>query len=87
MLVATGSMDGRCILWDVEKGKPIYLLMGHTDTIVSINFNTDGDKIMTSSFDGTAKIWDVCSGELIHTLGIDKNSKQFESQDIAQQYA
>ena len=28
----------------------------------SLNFNTDGDNLLTSSFDNTAKIWDVCTG-------------------------
>ena len=41
---------------------------GHKAEIVSLNFNTDGDKLMTSSFDNTAKIWDVMTGQCIHTL-------------------
>jgi dynein assembly factor with WDR repeat domains 1 len=43
-------------------------LDGHKAEIVSLNFNTDGDKLMTSSFDNTAKIWDVMTGQCIHTL-------------------
>lgn len=40
-----------------------------------MNFNADGDKILTGSFDGTAiviilliQIWDTKSGEPIHVL-------------------
>jgi WD40 repeat protein len=29
-------------------------LKGHEGEIVSLNFNVDGDKIITGSFDGTA---------------------------------
>ena len=41
---------------------------GHKAEIVSLSFNTDGDKIMTSSFDNTAKIWDVMNGKCLFTL-------------------
>ena len=42
--------------------KELFSLNGHKAEIVSLNFNTDGDKLMTSSFDNTAKIWDVMTG-------------------------
>ena len=32
--------------------------MGHTAEIVSLNFNTDGNQIITGSFDHTTKVWD-----------------------------
>ena len=55
-------MDHSAKIWDVEHGKEVFDLKGHKAEIVSLNFNTDGDKIITSSFDCTAKIWDVMSG-------------------------
>jgi len=33
-----------------------------------LNFNNDGDKILTGAFDGTAIIWDTRTGEPIHLL-------------------
>ena len=41
---------------------------GHTAEIVSLNFNTYGDLIITGSFDHTSKLWDVRSGRCVHTL-------------------
>ena len=35
---------------------------GHTAEIVSLNFNNDGDRLITGSFDHTTKVWDVKSG-------------------------
>ena len=67
-MVATGSMDNTAKLWDVEKGACLYNLEGHKAEIVSLHFNTDGNRLLTSSFDNTAKIWDVCTGECLFTL-------------------
>ena len=61
-------MDGTAKIWDVESGTEIYTLNGHTAEIVSLQFNSDGDLVLTGSFDNTAKIWDVNTGECIHTL-------------------
>lgn len=47
-------MDQTCKLWDLETGKEHSTLKGHEGEIVSLNFNNDGDKILTGSFDGTA---------------------------------
>lgn len=55
-------MDNTAKIWDVEKGTCLFNLDGHKAEIVSLNFNTEGDQIMTSSFDNTAKIWDVMTG-------------------------
>jgi dynein assembly factor with WDR repeat domains 1 len=45
-------------LWDVETGKEFATLKGHTGEIVSLNFNADGDKLLTGSFDRTAMVKD-----------------------------
>lgn len=36
-------------LWDVERGVELCTLLGHTAEIVSLNFNTDGDKVLTGA--------------------------------------
>jgi WD40 repeat protein len=36
--------------------------------IVSLNFDTKGERLITGSFDHTVKIWDVRTGRPIHTL-------------------
>lgn len=49
-------MDQTAKLWNVETGKEIATLKGHTGEIVSLHFNADGDKILTGSFDKTARV-------------------------------
>ena len=61
-------MDNTAKLWDVTTGDLICSLEGHSAEIVSLNFNTDGDRLLTGSFDNTAKIWDTSTGECLHTL-------------------
>lgn len=55
-MVATGSMDKTARLWDVETGKQVAKLEGHEGEIVSLHFNSDGDKLLTGSFDKTAMV-------------------------------
>ena len=61
-------MDKTAKLWDLETGKLFKTLIGHKGEVISINFNAEGDKVMTGSFDGTAKIWDVKSGKTIFSF-------------------
>jgi dynein assembly factor with WDR repeat domains 1 len=49
-------MDHSACLLDAEAGKQIYSFKDHTGEIVSIQFNTDGDKVLTGSFDYTSRI-------------------------------
>jgi|MDTA01.1.fsa_nt_gb WD40 repeat protein len=61
-------MDSTAKLWDVTRGVEVASLAGHTAEIVSLNFNTAGDRIITGSFDHTTKVWDTATGRCLHTL-------------------
>jgi len=61
-------MDGSAIIWDVESGQAISTLKGHTGGVVSLNFSSEGDLVVSGSFDTSAKIWDVRIGKSINTL-------------------
>jgi dynein assembly factor with WDR repeat domains 1 len=71
----------------VETGEELFHLAGHSGEIVSMNFNSDGDKIITGSFDGTARIWDVATGECIHTLLGHQGELSCASFDFTGEYA
>lgn len=55
-------MDQTAKIWDLETGKEVATLKGHTGEIVSLNFSAEGDRIITGSFDFTARIWDTNTG-------------------------
>lgn len=63
-----GYRDGTSILWDVNKGKQIYTLTGHSEMVSAVSFSHKDDRIVTGSRDGTARIWDAQSGEMLRKL-------------------
>lgn len=82
--VATCSLDGTARVYDLERSVEtfdpshgkfgvsldglIYKLRGHEKEVITVSFNTEGDKILTASFDNTAKIWDIRSGDCVRTF-------------------
>ena len=50
-------------MWDVESGKELLALDGHTDMIKGTAFLPDGKRMVTCSGDGSARVWDAASGE------------------------
>lgn len=46
-------------LWNVETGKIIHTLTGHTDAVNSVAFSPDRKTLATSSDDKTVRLWSV----------------------------
>jgi len=82
-MLATGGGDpsrsGELMIWDVENRKLIREFPdAHSDTILDLQFNWDGTKILTGSADKFAKIFDVQTGKHVrsfeghthHVLGV-----------------
>ena len=58
--LATRTNYGREVqLWDVKTGRHIKTLIGHTDKITDITFNSNGRTLATGSRDGTVLLWDI----------------------------
>ena len=59
-------------IWDVESGKELRRLEGHSGHISSVAFSSDGKRIVSSgggySGDTTIRIWDTESGEALKVL-------------------
>ena len=56
-------MDNSAKLWDIETGKELSTMTGHSAEIIALGFNTRGDQLITGSFDHTVSVWDVNSGQ------------------------
>ncbi|KAG2069073.1 WD40 repeat-like protein, partial [Suillus decipiens] len=50
--VASGGFDGKVRLWDVETGKVISKWTAHSDTVDSVSWSKDGQRVLSGSRDG-----------------------------------
>jgi WD40 repeat protein len=67
-VVASGSECGSIFLWEIDTGKLIKTLVGHTLTSMDVAFHPQDLLLASSSCDTTIKLWDLLTGECIHTL-------------------
>jgi WD40 repeat protein/predicted Ser/Thr protein kinase len=67
-ILASGSWDNTIKLWDVNTGKEIRTLIGHTNWVNSVAFSPDGKFLASGSADCTIKLWQVHTGIEIQTL-------------------
>jgi WD40 repeat protein len=66
--VTSGSQDRTVKLWDVATGVAIRTFVGHSNTITSIEFSSDGKSILSGSYDTTFRLWDAAAGTLLRTF-------------------
>jgi len=67
-ILASGNLDGTIKLWDVETGKEIKTLQGHTDVVLSVKFSPDGKILASGGGDNTIRLWNIEVGREYATL-------------------
>ncbi|MFN6463615.1 MAG: protein kinase domain-containing protein [Nostoc sp. DedVER02] len=67
-ILASGSWDNTIKLWDVNTGKEIRTLIGHTNWVNSVAFSPDGKFLASASADWKIKLWQVHTGIEIQSL-------------------
>ncbi|KAK4051432.1 hypothetical protein OIV83_002916 [Microbotryomycetes sp. JL201] len=65
-VLMTGSWDRTVRIWNLETGKEVGVLVGHSRGIRALQF--DALKLVTGSMDSTLKIWNWRTGECLRTL-------------------
>ncbi|KAK4057163.1 hypothetical protein OIO90_001658 [Microbotryomycetes sp. JL221] len=65
-VLMTGSWDRTVRIWNLESGKEVGVLVGHSRGIRALQF--DALKLVTGSMDSTLKIWNWRTGECLRTL-------------------
>ena len=68
VMATSGNPTNTARLWDVQSGRSLLTLSGHTGFVSSATFSRDGALIATASQDGTARLWDRATGRTTAVL-------------------
>ncbi|KAI8933707.1 hypothetical protein NX059_009424 [Plenodomus lindquistii] len=55
----TGGIDNDIKVWDLRKQSVTYSLLGHTDTVTSLQMSPDNQTLLSNAHDSTVRTWDV----------------------------
>jgi WD40 repeat protein len=69
--IASGGGDDTTVrVWDVDSGKEVFVLRGHSAVVCSVAFSADGSRIASGAQDTLIKVWNACTGvELLSLSG------------------
>ena len=65
-ILITGSYDRTARVWNLETGREIHCLTGHTRAVRALQF--DEVKLITGSMDHTMRVWDWRTGKCLRVL-------------------
>jgi len=63
--VLTGNKDGTISVLDASTGRPLQVLVGHSDQVLSVAASPDGHHAVSGGGDGTLRLWELTSGDLV----------------------
>jgi Prp8 binding protein len=55
----TGGIDNDIKVWDLRKQAVTYTLIGHADTVASLQLSPDNQTLLSNAHDSTVRTWDV----------------------------
>ncbi|KAJ8105228.1 hypothetical protein OPT61_g10305 [Boeremia exigua] len=55
----TGGIDNDIKVWDLRKQAVTYTLLGHADTVTSLQLSPDNQTLLSNAHDSTVRTWDV----------------------------
>lgn len=66
--MASGSANGRLILWDMENKHNPVILQDDGEFVYSVAFNPDGNLLAVSSGASNIAVWDISSQKVVNTF-------------------
>src|SRR3954447_26124514 len=67
-LALSGSEDNTVRIWEVDTGRSLRVLEGHSDRVWSVAWSPDGRLALSGSADNTVRIWEVDTGRSLRVL-------------------
>ncbi|MDT9183853.1 MAG: WD40 repeat domain-containing protein, partial [Limnospira sp. PMC 289.06] len=67
----SASGDNTLKLWDLEQGRELATLSGHSGWVNAVAIAPDGKRAVSASSDNTLKLWDLATGEEIASFTAD----------------
>ena len=64
----SGSEDNTVRLWEVETGRCLRVLEGHSGSVLSVAWSPDGRRALSGSEDNTVRLWDIETGRCLRVL-------------------
>src|SRR5262249_7826753 len=61
-------------LWDIENGKELAQIVGHTKAVRQVCFAADGKRVLSSSDDDTVRLWNLDNGQEIRRFAFNHNA-------------
>jgi ribosome assembly protein SQT1 len=56
-IAVSGGEDDLGYIWDITDGEVFAKLEGHTDSVISVSFSSDGEMVATGGMDGKVRVW------------------------------
>lgn len=63
LAIGGGDPSALAIIVDTRSGQVLQTLRGHEDNVLSVQFSSDGRRLLTASYDHTARLWDLGTGK------------------------
>ncbi|EPB92633.1 F-box and WD-40 domain-containing protein CDC4 [Mucor circinelloides 1006PhL] len=66
--LVSGSYDNTVRVWNIQSGRLVHLMEGHTQKVYSVVIDAERNRCMSGSMDTSIRIWDLETGECIKKL-------------------
>lgn len=75
--LATGEVNHTITLWDIQTGKTVRTLSGHSGTLTGLQFTPDGTALVSTARDGTLRIWSPDASRARAIVNIGPENQQY----------
>jgi F-box and WD-40 domain protein CDC4 len=66
--LVSGSYDNTVAVWNLETGRMVHRMEGHTSNVYSVVIDPERQQCMSGSMDSTVYVWDLVTGDCLHKL-------------------